>query len=120
MTSTALPTTEDLRTLARTSLERIGVTVPEGADLHARTPITGEDLFGLRAATGADIEEALTATREAFLTWRTTPAPSRGELIRRLGDLLREHKSDLADLITIETGKIRSEARGEVQEMIDI
>jgi aldehyde dehydrogenase (NAD+) len=120
MTSTALPTTEDLRTRARTSLERIGVNVREGTDIHARTPITGEDLFGLRAATDADIEEAITATREAFLTWRTTPAPRRGELVRRLGDLLREHKSDLADLITIETGKIRSEALGEVQEMIDI
>ncbi|NNJ05646.1 aldehyde dehydrogenase family protein [Streptomyces sp. PKU-MA01144] len=120
MTSTALPTTEDLRTRASASLERIGVTVPEGTDFHARTPITGEDLFGLAAATDADTEEALGATREAFLTWRTTPAPRRGELVRRLGELLRDHKSDLAHLITIEAGKIRSEALGEVQEMIDI
>ncbi|NUQ86880.1 MAG: aldehyde dehydrogenase family protein [Glycomyces artemisiae] len=120
MTSTALPSTEDLRARARTSLERIGVIVPEGADFQARTPITGEDLLGLTAATAADTEEAVTATREAFLTWRTTPAPRRGELVRRLGELLRDHKSDLADLITIEAGKIRSEALGEVQEMIDI
>ncbi|WP_030931246.1 aldehyde dehydrogenase family protein [Streptomyces sp. NRRL S-646] len=120
MTSTALPSTEDLRARARTSLERIGVIVPEGADFQARTPITGEDLLGLTAATAADTEEAVTAAREAFLTWRTTPAPRRGELVRRLGELLRDHKSDLADLITIEAGKIRSEALGEVQEMIDI
>ena len=120
MTSTALPSTDDLRARARTSLERIGVIVPEGADFQARTPITGEDLLGLTAATAADTEEAVTATREAFLTWRTTPAPRRGELVRRLGELLRDHKSDLADLITIEAGKIRSEALGEVQEMIDI
>ena len=120
MTSTALPSTEDLRARARTSLERIGVIVPEGADFQARTPITGEDLLGLTAATAADTEEAVTATREAFLTWRTTPAPRRGELVRRLGELLRDHKSDLADLINIEAGKIRSEALGEVQEMIDI
>jgi len=120
MTSTALPTTEDLRARARTSLNRIGVAIQEGSDFHARTPITGEDLFGLRAATAVDAEEAITATREAFLTWRTTPAPRRGVLVRRLGDLLREHKSDLADLITIEVGKIRSEALGEIQEMIDI
>ena len=120
MTSTTLPSTEDLRARARTSLERIGVTVPEGADFQARTPITGEDLFGLTAATATDTEEAITATREAFLAWRTTPAPRRGELVRRLGELLRDHKSDLADLITIEAGKIRSEALGEVQEMIDI
>lgn len=120
MTATALPTTEDLRTRARAALARVGVTVEEGGDFHARSPITGEDLFGLRAATAADTEEALAASREAFLTWRTTPAPRRGELVRRLGELLREHKSDLGDLITIEAGKIRSEALGEVQEMIDI
>ncbi|WP_330315737.1 aldehyde dehydrogenase family protein [Streptomyces platensis] len=120
MTATALPTTEDLRTRARAALARVGVTVEEGGDFQARSPITGEDLFGLRAATAADTEEALVASREAFLTWRTTPAPRRGELVRRLGELLREHKSDLGDLITIEAGKIRSEALGEVQEMIDI
>lgn len=120
MTTAALPTTEDLRARALASLERIGATVPEGTGLQARTPITGEDLFGLAAATDAEVEEALAATREAFLTWRTTPAPRRGELVRRLGELLREHKSDLADLVTIEAGKIRSEALGEVQEMIDI
>ncbi|MEU6761675.1 aldehyde dehydrogenase family protein [Streptomyces sp. NPDC046853] len=121
MTGTnALPTTDDLRTRARASLRRVGVSVPEGDGLRARTPITGEDLFGLSAATAADTEDAVAAAREAFLVWRTTPAPRRGELIRRLGELLRDHKSDLADLITIEAGKIRSEALGEVQEMIDI
>ncbi|MGW1787942.1 L-piperidine-6-carboxylate dehydrogenase [Streptomyces tubercidicus] len=120
MTATTLPTTEDLRTRARAALTRVGVTVEEGDDFHARSPITGEDLFGLRAATAADTEDTLAASREAFLTWRTTPAPRRGELVRRLGELLRDHKSDLADLITIEAGKIRSEALGEVQEMIDI
>ncbi|KOG41378.1 L-piperidine-6-carboxylate dehydrogenase [Streptomyces decoyicus] len=120
MTSTLLPTTEDLRTRARISLAAIGVTVREGGDFSARSPITGEDLFGLRAATADDTEEAIAATREAFLTWRTTPAPRRGELVRRLGELLRDHKNELADLITIEAGKIRSEALGEVQEMIDI
>src|SRR5689334_16308728 len=112
MPSTSLPTTEELRARARAGLQRIGVTVPEGTDFQARTPLTGEDLFGLRAATAADTEEALGASRKAFLTWRTTPAPRRGELVRRLGELLREHKSDLADLITIEAGKIRSEALG--------
>ncbi|WP_407548328.1 aldehyde dehydrogenase family protein [Streptomyces sp. Pv4-95] len=120
MTDTTLPTTEELRARARAGLERIGVTVEEGADFRARTPLTGEDLFGLRAATATDTDEALDAARAAFLVWRTTPAPRRGELVRRLGELLRDHKSDLADLITIEAGKIRSEALGEVQEMIDI
>ncbi|GHJ39798.1 aldehyde dehydrogenase family protein [Streptomyces sp. TS71-3] len=129
-----LPTTEELRERARASLERIGVTLPgraaEGKDgttveqpprkLSARTPLTGEDLFPLAAAAPADTEEAVEAAREAFLTWRSTPAPRRGELVRRFGELLRAHKDDLADLVTIEVGKIRSEALGEVQEMIDI
>lgn len=92
MTSTALPITDDLRTRARTALDHIGVAVPEGSDFQARTPITGENLFGLPAATEADTEEAIAATRTAFLTWRTTPAPRRGELVRRLGELLREHR----------------------------
>ncbi|MER6073393.1 aldehyde dehydrogenase family protein [Streptomyces sp. NPDC001817] len=120
MTSTPLPTTDDLRVRARTALESIGVDVAEGTDFPARTPLTGENLFGLPAATGADTEEAIAAARTAFLTWRAIPAPRRGELVRRLGELLREYKSDLADLVTIEAGKIRSEALGEIQEMIDI
>ncbi|WP_217206926.1 aldehyde dehydrogenase family protein [Streptomyces sp. AC550_RSS872] len=120
MTRTVLPTTDELRARARTALDRIGAVVPEGGDFQARTPLTGEGLFALPAATGADTDEAITAGRAAFLTWRTTPAPRRGELVRRLGELLREHKSDLADLVTIEAGKIRSEALGEIQEMIDI
>ena len=57
---------------------------------------------------------------QAFTTWRTTPAPVRGALVARLGELLVEHKADLATLVTIEAGKITSEALGEVQEMIDI
>ncbi|MCF1592223.1 L-piperidine-6-carboxylate dehydrogenase [Streptomyces muensis] len=120
MTRTVLPTTDELRARARTALDRIGAVVPEGDGLQARTPLTGEDLFGLPAATGAEADEAITASRAAFLAWRTTPAPRRGELVRRLGELLREHKGDLADLVTIEAGKIRSEALGEIQEMIDI
>ncbi|MEY9996883.1 aldehyde dehydrogenase (NAD+) [Streptomyces sp. V4I8] len=120
MTGSTLPTTDELRARARTALEHIGAGLPEGGGLQARTPITGEDLFGLKAATEADVEEAIAATRAAFLTWRTTPAPRRGELVRRLGELLRAHKGELADLVTIEAGKIRSEALGEIQEMIDI
>ncbi|MCM3809474.1 aldehyde dehydrogenase family protein [Streptomyces sp. DR7-3] len=120
MTSTALPTTDDLRARARAALGNIGVDVAEGSGLPARTPLTGEHLFGLTAATEAATEDAVAASCAAFLIWRTTPAPRRGELVRRLGELLREHKGDLADLVTIEAGKIRSEALGEIQEMIDI
>ncbi|EPH42931.1 aldehyde dehydrogenase family protein [Streptomyces aurantiacus] len=123
-----LPTTEELRTRARAALDRVGVTLDEDAGAgpgagdvqHARTPLTGEVLFPVPATTPAAADEAVADARRAFLTWRSTPAPRRGELVRRLGELLRAHQGDLADLVTIEAGKIRSEALGEVQEMIDI
>ncbi len=115
-----LPSTDSLRDRAHRSLRKVGVTVSSGDGLAARSPITGADLFGLAATTPQQAEQAIASAADAFRYWRTTPAPVRGELVRRLGDLIREHKSDLADLITIEAGKIRSEALGEVQEMIDI
>ncbi|MCH0570784.1 aldehyde dehydrogenase family protein [Streptomyces sp. MUM 136J] len=120
MTSLALPATDALRARARACLDRIGVVVPEGDELYARTPVTGEDLFGLKCSGTAETEEAVAAAHEAFLTWRSTPAPRRGEVVRRFGDLVREHHDDLAELITLEAGKIGAEAYGEVQEMIDI
>jgi aldehyde dehydrogenase (NAD+) len=118
--TTSLPDTASLRERARACLERIGAAVPDGTGLSARSPITGEVLFDLRATPAAEADAAVAAAHRAFRTWRTNPAPRRGELVRRLGELLREHKPDLAELITIEVGKIRSEAMGEVQEMIDI
>lgn len=120
-----LTTTDDLRALARTSLARCGVNIDGLADagsatIAARTPITGEDLFDFPAAGAADVERAVDAAHEAYLRWRTVPAPVRGGLIKRLGELLAEHKADVAHLISIEVGKISAEALGEVQEMIDI
>ena len=58
--------------------------------------------------------------QRAFEVWRTVPAPVRGQLVRELGELLRQHKEDLGALVSIEAGKILSEGLGEVQEMIDI
>src|SRR5690606_12607354 len=60
------------------------------------------------------------AAQAAFKTWRITPPPVRGEIVRQLGLALREHKRDLGLLVTLENGKIRSEGEGEVQEMIDM
>jgi aldehyde dehydrogenase (NAD+) len=88
--------------------------------LTARTPITGEPLFDVPGAGEAKVRGAITAAKDAFTTWRTTPAPVRGELVKRFGALLTEHKPQIAELITIEVGKIPSESLGEVQEMIDI
>lgn len=84
------------------------------------TPITGEVIGHTASHSGADMDKAITVAAEAFLTWRSVPAPVRGALVKRWGELLTEHKEDLATLVTAEVGKIRSEALGEVQEMIDI
>src|SRR3954469_2703656 len=114
--------TEQLRARARTALDRCGVVLDEAPrhPVTARSPLTGEDLFAVPGADSADVERAINAAHEAFLSWRTVPAPVRGALVKKFGELLTEHKADLADLVTIEVGKIRSEALGEIQEMIDI
>jgi aldehyde dehydrogenase (NAD+) len=119
---TSISTTADLRDRARGCLERCGVTAPvSGAPrVWARSPITGEDLFEVPGAGRKEVLAAIAAASDAFTRWRTVPAPVRGALVKRLGVLLAEHKADVAELITIEAGKIPSEALGEVQEMIDI
>ncbi len=114
--------TQQLRDRARAALESCGVVLDQAPALPvpARTPITGEPLFDVPGAARADVEEAIDTAHEAFLIWRTVPAPVRGALIKRYAASLAEHKEQLADLITVEVGKIRTEALGEVQEMIDI
>lgn len=118
----SLPDVEELRTRARDSLERCGVRVDadRGPRLQARTPITGTSLFDVPQDGPDDIKRAIAQASSAFQQWRTVPAPKRGQLVKRLGALLAQHKSDLAQLVSIEAGKITSEAEGEVQEMIDI
>lgn len=129
MTSATTPTqelsvtpTDDLRARALSSLERCGVDLAPrpGPRIGARSPITGEGLFEVPAAAAAEIDAAVTAAKDAFAAWRSAPAPVRGALVKRFGVLMAEHKPDIAELITIEAGKITSEALGEVQEVIDI
>ncbi|MCL9796679.1 aldehyde dehydrogenase family protein, partial [Frankia sp. AgKG'84/4] len=88
--------------------------------LAVHTPITGERLFDVAVTDAAGVAAAVDAAHEAFLRWRVVPAPVRGALVRRFGELVAEHANDVADLIGVEVGKIRSEALGEVREMIDI
>ena len=114
------------KTRADAALDALGVprsslgTDSAGDGLTARTPITGEVLYRLPATTAAEATGAIDRAATAFESWRTTPAPARAAAVRRLGALLTEHKADLAELVTLEAGKIPSEAQGEVQEMIDI
>ena len=68
----------------------------------------------------AEVDAALANAKEAYTAWRNVPAPRRGELVRLLGNRLREKKHALGSIITLETGKILQEGLGEVQEMIDI
>ncbi|MFN6945050.1 MAG: aldehyde dehydrogenase family protein [Cytophagaceae bacterium] len=84
------------------------------------SPVNGELLATVELADQADYELVVKAAGEAFPYWRKVPAPQRGEIVRQIGDKLREHKDSLGRLVTYETGKILAEGLGEVQEMIDI
>jgi aldehyde dehydrogenase (NAD+) len=118
----SVSSTEELRERARRSLDRCGVAPApaSGPRGTARSPITGEALFDVPAADAAAVHAAVAAARSAFTTWRAVPAPVRGAVVKRFGRLVQEHKAEIAELITVEVGKIPSEALGEVQEVIDI
>jgi aldehyde dehydrogenase (NAD+) len=105
-----------------TLLAKLGVTINDfaGNDVAARTPIDGATIATLRANTAAEVSAKIGEAEHAFLQWRNVPAPRRGELVRLLGEVLRENKIALGELVTIESGKIAQEGLGEVQEMIDI
>ncbi|WP_290512175.1 aldehyde dehydrogenase family protein, partial [Aeromicrobium sp.] len=112
----------DISTQARDILQRLGAGDPFVADgdLVCRSPIDGHEIGRLRSHTAAEATELVGNAHAAFQQWRTVPAPARGQFVRELGELLREHKDDLGALVSIEAGKIVSEGAGEVQEMIDI
>src|SRR6266446_2087123 len=91
-----------------------------GGKIDKISPIDGRKLASVHTASDEDYETAIARAHEAFLKWRTTPGPVRGETVRRLGNALRDSKHELGQLVTLETGKIIAEGEGEVQEMIDI
>ena len=91
-----------------------------GATIDKISPIDGRKLASVRTASADDYDMAIARAHKAFLKWRATPGPVRGDTVRRLGNALRDSKHDLGQLVTLETGKIIAEGEGEVQEMIDI
>ena len=97
-----------------------GAWIGSGPALEAITPVDGSRIAAVRQVTDAEYERIVARAHAAFLTWRNVPAPARGDLIRQLGNRLREHKHALGALVTLEMGKILPEGEGEVQEMIDI
>ncbi len=114
-------------------LSRLGITdsgpgLAIGSSLHpgngprieVHSPIDGSLIQYVGSSSEIEVEQACQEAHRAFLSWRVVPAPRRGELVRQYGLLLREYKEALGSLVTLEVGKIRSEAEGEVQEMIDI
>ena len=121
MTPSSLPTGPELQQLAIDTARRCGVDVDAASgDATSGSPINGKRLSSLAWTDSTVVDEAVERAHGAFLEWRKVPAPARGALVKRLGELLAEHKDDLATLISLEVGKITSEARGEVQEMVDI
>ncbi len=88
--------------------------------LRSTNPATGIALPAVQSASIADYERVVARAHMAFQSWRLVPPPRRGEVVRQIGDALRARKAELGLLVTLETGKIRSEGEGEVQEMIDM
>ncbi|HEX2718531.1 MAG TPA: aldehyde dehydrogenase family protein [Gemmatimonadaceae bacterium] len=85
-----------------------------------RNPADVGDVIGkFPLSTAGDVERAVKSAKRGFEEWRRTPAPARGEVLRKVGDLLTQRKDELADLMTREMGKPLAETRGDVQEGID-
>ncbi|WP_038994833.1 aldehyde dehydrogenase family protein, partial [Pseudomonas putida] len=103
-------------------LTRLGVSesLYNGGTHAVFTPIDGSQIAALTLENKEAVTRRIDAAQAAFLHWRDVPAPRRGELVRLFGEVLREHKAALGELVSIEAGKITQEGLGEVQEMIDI
>jgi aldehyde dehydrogenase (NAD+) len=93
---------------------------PGGNELISYNPTTEEPIASVIEATSKSYQQVASAAHSAFSTWRTVPAPQRGQVVRDLGEALRELKEPLGDLVSLEMGKLKAEGHGEVQEMIDI
>jgi aldehyde dehydrogenase (NAD+) len=94
--------------------------VGSGPELEVFTPIDGSRIATVQQVTEDEYDAIVDRAHAAFLEWRKVPAPRRGEVVRQLGNRLREKKEALGALVTLEMGKIAAEGQGEVQEMIDI
>ncbi|MFQ5704761.1 MAG: aldehyde dehydrogenase family protein [Gemmatimonadales bacterium] len=97
-----------------------GEWIGSGDDVEVISPIDGTTIASVKQVTETEYDSIVDRAHEAFLNWRTVPAPKRGEVVRQLGNELRKVKHELGALVTLEMGKIIAEGEGEVQEMIDI
>ncbi|MCB0849404.1 MAG: aldehyde dehydrogenase family protein, partial [Bacteroidetes bacterium] len=92
----------------------------KGDILESFSSSDGELISKVKQATADDYETIIQTAQQAFKEWRMWPAPKRGEVVRQIGNKLREYKEPLGQLVSYEMGKIYQEGLGEVQEMIDI
>jgi aldehyde dehydrogenase (NAD+) len=91
-----------------------------GEIMESVSPINGRIIGRVRQASAADYDKVAARATAAFKEWRMVPAPKRGDIVRQIGNAVRVRKKELGALVSLEVGKIRAEAEGEVQEMIDI
>ena len=91
-----------------------------GELLKSYSPVDGKLIGKVKCSTKEDYEKVMSAATSAFKSWRTVPAPKRGDMVRQFGNKLRAHKEALGKLVSYEMGKSFQEGLGEVQEMIDI
>ncbi len=91
-----------------------------GEVIESYSPVDGKLIGKVKGATKADYLKIVSSAKDAFVYWRSIPAPKRGEFVRQFGDKLREKKAELGKLVSYEMGKSYQEGLGEVQEMIDI
>ncbi len=91
-----------------------------GDRIDSYSPVDGQLIGSVQAATKSDYEQCIASGQEAFKSWRMMPAPQRGEIVRQFGEELRKDKEALGKLVSYEMGKSYQEGLGEVQEMIDI
>jgi len=89
-------------------------------EIISYNPTDGKVIGSVYNGAETDYERVLTESHQAFLEWRTVPAPKRGEIVRQMGEELRQHKDMLGSLVSLEMGKSKQEGNGEVQEMIDM
>jgi aldehyde dehydrogenase (NAD+) len=135
VTSASIPATSSIAAEVRRVAESLGVDLlrygfqasdpttdvgSENGRTYLRSPITGESYGSVAATSHDEVSKSVGAAHEYFKEFRSIPAPKRGEFVRILGNLLRDHKEELGFLVSVEAGKIHSEGLGEVQEMIDI
>ena len=91
-----------------------------GETIDSFSPVNGKKIGSVIAADKRSYEAVIKKAEEAFKIWRMMPAPKRGEIVRQVGEALRENKDALGKLVSYEMGKSLQEGYGEVQEMIDI